>query len=331
MIVGNKQLFTLFSQINSTHFGNMINLQFVPVHTPNLKLTLNGLTKIQKFKKRNKQLYNGMKNTYKDFDIVFFSKEFTSLGFYILDKLRPDNRLIHVPDPGCDVYQMSDRKPSSLKELVKLMFMMFLYNRHLRLGSAGRKLRSGFYKISDPYIEKNIDLKVAIDERKQLQQNFEIDKFTVAENKSYKIVYFDKDLVRDKLCEEATYARELNDVFSIVSYYCESNELAKKYKPNRTSKWNREQISYGDIVPDYIPAEMLYNKDVKVYIGSTSMAIANIPYGNIISIVFLFTFIQPELRDRSVANQELRKLGGTIHYPKTLSEFETILKKLTKR
>ena len=174
---------------------------------------------------------------------------------------------------------------------------------------------------------KYVDVTVPVDQRDQAQTGFEISKYTVAANKAYSIVYFDKDFVRDSLCVEEVYQNELDKIFSIISNHVESSTLAKKYKPNRTSDRNRDRIQYGNMIPDHIPAEMLYRNDVKIYIGSTSIALANIPRGNVISIAYLLTFIQPEWRERSIANQELRKVGNTIYYPRTLNEFESLLKR----
>ena len=327
IVVGNQLLYRLFSEVNSAYFDGSINLQFFSVPEPNIKLTPSWLINIVMYKRRNRQISMQLAEIYKDFDIVFFSKEFTSLGFYFINKLRRTNRLIHVPDPGCDVYEMSDRKPANFKECIKLLYVKSLYNRHLQLGSAGRKIRGSFYKISDPYMAKYVDVTVPVDQRDQAQTGFEISKYTVAANKAYSIVYFDKDFVRDSLCVEEVYQNELDKIFSIISNHVESSTLAKKYKPNRTSDRNRDRIQYGNMIPDHIPAEMLYRNDVKIYIGSTSIALANIPRGNVISIAYLLTFIQPEWRERSIANQELRKVGNTIYYPRTLNEFESLLKR----
>ena len=231
IVVGNQQLYGLFSEVNSAYFDGSINLQFFSVLEPNIKLTPSWLVNIVKYKRRNRQISMQLAEIYKDFDIVFFSKEFTSLGFYFINKLRRTNRLIHVPDPGCDVYEMSDRKPVNFKECIKLLYVKFLYNRHLQLGSAGRKIRGSFYKISDPYMAKYIDVAVTVDQRDQAQTGFEISKYTVAANKAYSIVYFDKDFVRDSLCVEEVYQNELDKIFSIISNHVESSTLAKKYKP----------------------------------------------------------------------------------------------------
>ena len=46
-------------------------------------------------------------------DIFFFSKAFTTLGFYLLKNNKTNNQLIHIPDPGCDVYTITDKKPKT--------------------------------------------------------------------------------------------------------------------------------------------------------------------------------------------------------------------------
>ena len=57
----------------------------------------------------------------------------------------------------------------------------------------------------------------------------------------------------------------------------------------------------------------------------TSIALANIVKGNVISLVYLITFLNPQNREDSVQNQESRKKGKKIYYPKSLNELRTLL------
>ena len=266
----------------------------------------------------------------KNCDIFFFSKAFTTLGFCLIKNIKKQNKLIHVPDPGCDVYQLSDSKPNGLKQLIILSVYKALYGRELVFGYAGKELNTEFFfKISDNYFYKNVNLFLTIKERKKLQHNFTLDSFIDDNQKKFRVIYFDKDMLKDNLCDKTLYKDELTAIFKILKKHINKDDLAKKYKPGRTTNLNKLNINYGSLVDDFIPAELLINSNVKVYLGMTTMAMANIKSGNIISLVNLVTYLDPLKKQRSIDNLEKRK-KTTVYYPNTLIEFENLLVKFLK-
>ena len=258
-------------------------------------------------------------------DMFFFSRAFTTLGFYLIKNLKKDNQLIYFPDPGCDVYQLSDSKPNGLKQTILLLVYKLLYGKELVIGNAGRKLNTNyFFKISDSYFYKNVNLFLTIEERKKLQTDFTLDSFININQKQFSVVYFDKDMLRDKLCDKTLYKNELTTIFKTLKKHINNDDLVKKYKPGRTTDVNKLYINYGFLVDDFIPAELLINSKVNVYLGMTTMAMANIKSGNIISLVNLVTYLDPLKKQRSIDNLEKRK-KTTVYYPNTLIEFENLL------
>ena len=114
----------------------------------------------------------------KNCDIYFFSRAFTTLGFYLINNVKKNNQLIHFPDPGCDIYQLSDLRPSGLKQTIILIVYKLLYGKDLVFGNAGRKLNANyFFKISENYFYKNVDLSVTVENRIKLQQYFTLNSF----------------------------------------------------------------------------------------------------------------------------------------------------------
>lgn len=61
----------------------------------------------------------------------------------------------------------------------------------------------------------------------------------------------------------------------------------------------------------------------------TSIAMANIESGNIISLVNLVTYLDPIKKQRFIDNLEQRK-KATVYYLNTLVEFENLLVKFLK-
>ena len=107
-------------------------------------------------------------------------------------------------------------------------------------------------------------------------------KFSIKNYNDFKVLYFDKDVVKDRLCDDKIFQKEIEAIFGVITEFFSSDEIGKKYKPNRTTDYNKNRLKVGKIIPDYIPAELLYNNCVNIYFGITSIALANIKKGNII-------------------------------------------------
>ncbi len=260
-------------------------------------------------------------------DVFFSSKEYTSNAFYFLNKFIKKSNVIHIPDPGCDVYNMTDRKPKNIKEVIKLLIIKLLYGKNLVYGYSGKEINFPlFTKISENYCNKNIDINVSIEERIDSLKNFDLNKYYSLGDKTYKILYFDKDFVRDGLCEENQYQLEIKKIFNLLSEFVSDFEVGKKYKPSKSSLHNKERIKFGEIINDFFPAETLYHKNVDIYLGMTSHALANIEDGNVISLVKLISYLDPIKKVRHIENQELRA-KTKIHYPETISELRLLIKK----
>tara|TARA_B110000908_G_C10267683_1_gene466113 strand:+ start:10091 stop:11224 length:1134 start_codon:yes stop_codon:yes gene_type:complete len=309
-------------------FKNEINILFIDDDDVSFKSIYHFFSSFTNLKIKIKRSLNKLQ--FINSDIFFFSKAFTTLGFYLIKNLKKYNQLVHFPDPGCDVYQLSDSKPNGLKQAILLLVYKLLYGKELVFGNAGRKLNTNyFFKISDSYFYKNVNLSLTIEDRKNLQTDFTLDSFAINNLNKFSVVYFDKDMLRDNLCDKSLYKNELTNIFKILEKYINKEDLAKKYKPGRTTDLNKKIINYGFLVDDFIPAEFLINSNVKVYLGMTSIAMANIESGNIISLVNLVTYLDPIKKQRSIDNLEKRK-KTTVYYPNTLVEFENLLVKFFK-
>ena len=324
-IFRNSYLYQFFEEINNEHFNNQIEINFIPKYTAAYKnklfqylLVIEKLFLFNTFKKNCNQI--------NDHKIYFFSKSFTYYGYYFLKKLHRNNKIIHIQDPACDVYNISDGKPDSIKSLIQLTYAKLLLGKDIVYGDTGRISFQNFYKISEKYYNKIVEKIILQDERDKLQINFTISKYAQTEYKDLQVIYFDKDVVKDGLCDDLQFQSEIKQIFQIISEFVPNEKIGRKYKPNRTTAYNRERLKIGKVIPDHIPAELLYNENIDIYFGITSIALANIEIGNIISLAYLITFIDPKMREGSVQNQEKRKKGEKVYYPKTLDELRSLLK-----
>lgn len=329
LIFQNKYLFEFFNHMNKEHFNDDINIEFIPkysVGNDEIYFKYNLLAE----KKFLRKQFNKYCHQTRNHLIYFFSKSFTDYGYYFLKNLYKNNDVIHIQDPGCDVYDIRDGKPNNIKSMLQLIYAKLLLGRHIVLGDTGRKRYKIFFTISEKFYNNIIDQKVLKEERDELQKNFSLSKYSIKKYSRLQAIYFDKDVVKDKLCDDFTYQKELEGIFNVVLEFIPSDSIGRKYKPNRTSDYNKKRIDVGEIIPDYIPAELIYNDNIEVYLGMTSIALANIERGNVISLVYLISFLNPENREGSVYNQEKRKKGNKIHYPRTLDELRSCLDKLIK-
>ena len=288
-VINNRNLYK-FLEISKKHFTKKIDIRFINEDEISFVSIYDFIKSFIQIKLSINRISNKIKH--ENSDIFFFSRAFTTLGFFLVKKTKKNNQLIYIPDPGCDVYKLSDSKPNDFKEFILILIYKFLYGKELVFGNAGKKLNiKYFFKISDKYFFKIADYIFTIEERRRLQSQFNLEMFANKNQKKYSVVYFDKDMLRDKLCNEFLYKNEIIKIFDLLKKYIAKKDLAKKYKPGRTTEENKSIIEYGDLIDDYIPAELLINDNVKVYLGMTSIAMANIKKGNIISLVNMVNYL----------------------------------------
>ena len=323
-VINNSELFKLIKKIVFIYFKDKAEVLFYNQDEFSLYSPFEIL--------KNKIKISAKLKTIKvnNFDVFFSSIGFTTFGFSIIKKIVRigNNNIIHIQDPGCDVYTLTDRRSNNLKELIILLIHKFIYGKELCFGYAGKILNTPyFFKISESFINKNVNLLIDKHQRMEIQDNISISSYSILNKAKYKIVYFDKDMVRDGLCEPIQYKNDIEKIFKCLLNHINPNELIKKYKPLRSTLSNKSLINYGIIAEDYIPAEMLYSSNVKIYLGITSMAMSNIKEGIVISIVNLIQFHDEIKKNRSVDNLEKRKKVKNIFYPRNINEFEKLIKK----
>ena len=323
----NLSIFHFFNKLNSQFFDNQIKVNFVegyrgygfiPIRTISEKLYL-----IKIFKK----LFPN-ESSFKN-EIFFFSKDFTDHQYYFIKKLFKKNKMNHLPDPGCDVYQIKDKSLISLSESIKLILRIFVCGKSIRIGKITNTKSNStlFYKISDKFYNKNIDKKFLPHERDQLLKDFNLDKYSFSNKYNYEVIYYDKELIKTKLCDKEILKDDFKKIFDVISLYVSKDKVAIKLPGIRSSKESLGILDYGVSLDHHVPAELYYSKKVKLYLGVTSTALSNIENGVIISIAYLINYYKDKEinRDRSISNQEKRS-KSKIYYPKNIDEFTELVK-----
>ena len=107
--------------------------------------------------------------------------------------------------------------------------------------------------------------------------------------------------------------------------YFPENEVALKYHPG--SGESETALPFGTRLPDFIPAEFLYSDKVKMYLGISSMALANVERGLAVSLIDLISFKDDKTR-KQLKNVLIQWSHSEILFPQSLDEFERIVANL---
>jgi hypothetical protein len=162
----------------------------------------------------------------------------------------------------------------------------------------------------------------------EMMKNFDFSQFRIFDTDNYSIIYFDDGLIEGGYVRDReVFRRELSEIFNILAKYFPEKEIARKYHPGYGS--DKTLIKIGDVLSDFIPAELLYNDNVKMYLSAFSFSLANVEKGLAVSLADLIT-----LKDEETKNQ-LRQILITmskskILFPKSLDEFERIVSEVAK-
>ena len=222
LIFQNNYLYKFFSEINKEHFNNKVKIKFIPKYS-----TIYNNIFIKYLLIADKIfLYKYYRLTCRHiagYTVYFFSKSFTDYGYYYLKKLHSNNKIIHIQDPGCDIYNIINGKPNSLKSLFQLIYAKLLLGKNIVYGDTGRQGFHNFFTISEKYYNKIVERIILQDERDELQSNFTLSKYALTKYSKLKVIYFDKDVVKDGLCDDLQFQNEIEKIFQIISKFVQNN------------------------------------------------------------------------------------------------------------
>ena len=160
------------------------------------------------------------------------------------------------------------------------------------------------------------------------------------EGNASKFTSFDENWSKKEICQEENhyyknilgwlrvknvdvlYKKELTEIFNVLARYFPEEEIAIKYHPHYPC--DKTMIEIGEVLPDYIPGELLYHDNIKIYISLFSSAITNFENGLAVSIADLITFKSDEHRNH-LKEALINRSRKQILFPKSLDEFREIL------
>jgi len=256
--------------------------------------------------------------------VYFFARDFTDYVFYILKKLSKTNKLIFMPAPVQDVLPIRTSAPTSIFDLARLLVMKSVFGHDITLGDIDERIFTKVPRMPDKFINEKVDRVISKEERNKMMKDFDLAQFKIFDVSKYSVIYFDNISITGNLAYNNILGRELTNIFNIVTKYFPGDTIARKYKPSRDTAKSKALVKVGDILEDFIPAELLYDKNVKVYLGITSGSLANVEKGLAVSLAYLVSFRDNRRRDE-LLRQMIQQSRSEILFPKSLDEFEKIL------
>lgn len=331
VITGNSDLLRFFKVINEKVFHDTINIVYFDTYLGRMAKAGNRISKaffllpdIVRERQYLKAIFNKCFAELRGAEIFFFSRCYNPSTFYLLKRLSKTNRLVYMPEPSYDVLSIDKAAPANITEALYLLRCKMVYGWDILLGKhpLGQKIT----RMPDKFFSGRVARVINREERDSMLQNFDESKFKVFDSGNYSVMYFHDDLEGfikyNYIADAAAYERRLTEIFNIIGKYFPTNEVAVKYHPG--SGESKMTMPLGTVLPDFIPAEFLYNEKIKMYLGISSMALSNIGKGLAVSLIDLLSFKNDTIRER-LKEYLIEWSRSEVLFPKSLDEFEEIL------
>jgi len=326
VIPGHHDLLKFFNAVNERVFHNKIDIIYFERYqrrmakAGKIAKALYLLPNIIGERRHLKLIYARHFAEMKGAQVYFFSRDWASYSFYLLKRLSEGNRLVYIADPACDRMQVDKSAPRTIVDMVELVVIKLIFGCDITMG---KRFHTRFPSMPDKFIEEAVGRVIGPDERDEMTKGFDLSQFRIFGSGKYSAIYFDEDLIGSGyLRDRDTFIRELSQVFDILTKHFPEREIARKYHPG--SNTDRTMIKIGDVLEDFIPAELLYDENTSVYLSTLSLSIANVERGLAISLIDLISFKSDETKEQS--RQYLKQNSHSeILFPKSLDEFERIV------
>lgn len=334
VIPGNRDLHKFFQVINEKTFQNTVKLLYFKPYTKSFTdiTSINRIFHIIPFVIRERRHLKSIFNRYftdmQDYDVYFFSRGFSGIRFYLLKKLAKRNRvsfISHYP-PRATLIQRQTRK--IFLDWAWLGILKLIYGHEITLGELPDTKRIIYF--DDSYMDKYVDTLINWEEKGEMLEGFNLSRYKVFDVGDYDVIYFGHRLGPDCISDRDKCENELENIFNVLLEYFPENKIARKYHPRHIDK---DTLSIGDVLPDYIPAEFLYSDKVKIYMSPWSLSLTNTSNGTAISLLELLPIINDERR-KQLREALINTSHSNIFFPESLDELRSILstvKRQTKR
>ena len=323
VVLNHYNLYRVFLDISEKVYNNDIKIKFIErFQTKSNKsekfFFISKLFEIFREKKYLANQFNIHFKNIKNNSIYFSSRHFSDYGFYIINYLAKNNKIIYIPSPDADLLPTTRKISFKPKRLINLMLNKFIFG--VRISET--EYISHIFPFMDNYfIKKNVDKTISISERENMINCLSMEKFNIWNKEEFSVLFFGHNALNIR-SSKTEFEKSLDEVFNILCKYFKENKIASKYHPGRV---NDTIVRKGVILDDYIPSEFLYSNSTKLYISIYSSSLASIDDGVVISLIDLIANkdlnLKEEVKKRLIDMSKVK-----IKFPRTLGEFEKIVK-----
>lgn len=324
IVSGYSDVFSCLQEINEKKYSGQVELIFLQPLRLNPKSGMINrmrylIPDIVKEKNYLKSVWRQYFSELADCDVYFHSRGYNGTKHFLLKKLSVKNKIFYIP-PSFPPY-MEHYLPSTLNEFGKLLLFKSVYGFDIALGQFYST--RGFPWMTDGFLQRIVTHEIGPDERDSLMSDFSFDDFKVFDTGKYKVIYFDDNTIgAGYLIDVETYRKEITDILEVVLKHYPEKQIGRKYHPGYEGDGNL--VKYGEIIPSYIPAELLYDAKTELYISIFSRSIANLTEGTPVSVADLISFRDRKEKE-AFREDTIRVSKKTILFPGTLQELDNIL------
>ncbi len=334
VLLGNHDLFKFFQVINERVFHSAINLIYFEPY-PARRAEAKGINKmphiipdIIKERRYLKESFDKYFAGLEGCEVFFHSRGFNCYSFYLLKRLSKKNSLVYI---SYGSPYMGKYTPANIVDLITLIIFKLIYGHEIAMGKYPDQSPhiKGFPYMDDRFMEEKVDRVIEPEEMNDMVKDFDLSEFKIFDAGDYSVIYFDDSLVEaGYITDRDVFKRELTGIFNVLSKYFPETEIARKYHPGYPD--DKTVVEIGDVLPDFIPAEFLYNDNVEMYLSLFSFSLANVEKGLAVSLADLIT-LKGEKTKNQLRDRLIRTSKSKILFPKSLDEFEKILVEAAKK
>lgn len=327
IFTANRDLYKFFQIVNKGRFNSLLNLIYIEPFMPR-RAALAGLRKaryiIPDLKNERRYLENIGNNYFSGFaqnEVYFFSRGFNGYLYAFLRMLSIKNRLIYVSHAPPNTPPMKHGFPRNLSEVAKMIINKSVFGWGITLGQLPTTSER-FPFIPDSFMKTRVGKVLNWSDRVSMLKDFSYESFFIKMPGNYSVLYLDDGLAESDFFETDIFQKQLKNIFTILTKHFPANRIARKYHPNYPGK--KTLIDVGDVLPDYIPAEMFYTDNIKIYLSMFSTSLGNVKKGLAISFLELVPFKNEAIKAH--ARKTLQSISHSqIQFPQTLDELQKLV------
>ena len=243
----------------------------------------------------------------------------------MLKRLKKNNDIIYVDSFPPERTRIEYIPINSLKEFAKYIKSVLTYG--LGVGVLKNEANAGIPCILDKFITKNTKV-INYDSFKNNWNSININ-ITEKYNINLEVLYLDHELVSDDknnnyLCTNDS-SKVLDQILIEISTSSITNNIGYKQHPGHKFR-HYSSLKNFQLIDSYIPAEYLFNENIKFVISPWSFSLVNSSkYIKSISIIKLLPFKSEKHKNNLIKYLEISS-NQRILFPNTSSELKNILK-----